>query len=58
MVDFNFDPDQQKSPTFSDNQKTSREYEESEEYAKDQQTEAFRAKKAKIKLILTKSKKS
>ena len=44
MVDFNFDPDQQNSPTFSDNQKTRREYEESEEYAKDQQTEALELK--------------
>ena len=45
MVDFNFDPDQQKSPTFSDNQKTRREYEESEQ-----------DRKRKIKFI-TKSKK-
>tara|TARA_R110000796_G_scaffold242104_1_gene364052 strand:- start:45 stop:3836 length:3792 start_codon:yes stop_codon:yes gene_type:complete len=47
MVDFNFDPDQTNN-IFSENQNTRRAYEESEDYAKDQQTEAFREKMAPI----------
>lgn len=47
MTEFNFDPDQRNS-IFSENQKSRRDYEESEDYAKDQQTEAFREKMAPI----------
>ena len=47
MTEFNFDPDQSNS-IFSENQKSRRDYEESEDYAKDQQTEAFREKMAPI----------
>tara|TARA_R110000751_G_scaffold303049_1_gene417451 strand:- start:40 stop:3831 length:3792 start_codon:yes stop_codon:yes gene_type:complete len=47
MVEFNFDPDQTYN-IFSENQNTRRDYEASEDYAKDQQTEAFREKMAPI----------